>query len=354
MTRKQTAFTLIELLVVVAIIAILISILLPGLNSARKQARKVSCGANLKSIGQANYMYATENNEWTSGVPFGSGLGAMVTNESQWYTDKPDATVAFDWASPLFRYMNYSNRPWHRQVRMYETRLGVFRCVENDKVTTPWNSAARPGAFGLSADELNRTRVQVAQSYLTMWKMMLAGRKYQGRIAGYAGTTPIPYMVYAGTAASPGWETEAPDDYLPTLSKVGSNARKIFVMDGIRYVDSQTKEITYNPDLGSTLGSGSYAASGPVYINSIEYADRRSDGSYVPEAPAWSYRHAAGLNRGAMALFFDGHADFLTEKQSRRLVFSSPKGSRLVDAADLHPDARGEYTTRAGENIVAE
>ncbi|HEY4329058.1 MAG TPA: prepilin-type N-terminal cleavage/methylation domain-containing protein [Phycisphaerae bacterium] len=55
-------FTLIELLVVVAIIALLIAILLPSLGRARKQAKNVTCLANLKSDGTALYNYATQNN----------------------------------------------------------------------------------------------------------------------------------------------------------------------------------------------------------------------------------------------------------------------------------------------------
>jgi prepilin-type N-terminal cleavage/methylation domain-containing protein/prepilin-type processing-associated H-X9-DG protein len=57
---KREGFTLIELLVVVAIIALLISILLPSLSKAREQAKAAVCGSRLKSFGQASALYEGE------------------------------------------------------------------------------------------------------------------------------------------------------------------------------------------------------------------------------------------------------------------------------------------------------
>ncbi len=60
---RPLGFTLIELLVVVAIIALLISILLPSLSKARAQARTTLCGTRLTQIAKAFILYAGDYDE---------------------------------------------------------------------------------------------------------------------------------------------------------------------------------------------------------------------------------------------------------------------------------------------------
>jgi prepilin-type processing-associated H-X9-DG protein len=75
--RSRMAFTLVELLVVIGIIALLISILLPTLGRARESANSVKCMANLHSMGEALYIYASD---YQGSLPIGQIInGSTIT-----------------------------------------------------------------------------------------------------------------------------------------------------------------------------------------------------------------------------------------------------------------------------------
>ena len=100
--RRQTGFTLIELLVVVAIIAVLISILLPSLQAAREQGKTTVCLANLRTFAQAANAYLMDDQDdlpWvlTSPYPVGDRDATWsLYTEFIWGGGIPDKRLA-DW-----------------------------------------------------------------------------------------------------------------------------------------------------------------------------------------------------------------------------------------------------------------
>ncbi|HTL56419.1 MAG TPA: prepilin-type N-terminal cleavage/methylation domain-containing protein [Candidatus Limnocylindrales bacterium] len=97
--RNRRAFTLTELLVVIAVIAILAALLLPALSSGREKARRTACLSNLREIGVAVTLYASDNN---GSIPYGPKAGAF-TSPLDFYpsTGAPTSLISLNNGAPV-------------------------------------------------------------------------------------------------------------------------------------------------------------------------------------------------------------------------------------------------------------
>jgi prepilin-type N-terminal cleavage/methylation domain-containing protein/prepilin-type processing-associated H-X9-DG protein len=82
MRRNIRAFTLVELLVVIGIIAVLISILIPALNKARRVALTTQCMSNQRQLGTALVMY---QNEYRGFLPAMASNGPTPNSVNYWF-----------------------------------------------------------------------------------------------------------------------------------------------------------------------------------------------------------------------------------------------------------------------------
>lgn len=145
MLKRCKAFTLVELLVVIGIIALLISILLPALSSARRAAGAVKCGAALREIGNSFQLYSQEYKGYAPASRIYIDSGSYNINGF----DFTNAQAPF-WFDFLEKYVTKSKVGWSAgadaSASLQQLRSIFWACPAWDAYT----NAAGPAGFNVT------------------------------------------------------------------------------------------------------------------------------------------------------------------------------------------------------------
>lgn len=147
---RKRAFTLIELLVVVAVIALLISILLPALSGARERGKRIKCQSNLRTIGHSVQYYLQENGDRFPDAPFYGCLGYIGRCPYQGLlgTQTPESQ------RPMNRYFGVTDDPVpgsdpNDPQQAGRQRNDLFECPSDKGDAYPYPYFSLPGKFFL-------------------------------------------------------------------------------------------------------------------------------------------------------------------------------------------------------------
>jgi len=131
--QGRRAFTLIELLVVVAIIALLISILLPSLSKARAQARTALCLVRIGQLGRSFLLYADDYDEV---YPFVSTLHGDIYDANEAWLGEPNDLTAVTHARQE-DWPDWVDIPRSGILFSYAVFEESYRCPDFERVSDP-------------------------------------------------------------------------------------------------------------------------------------------------------------------------------------------------------------------------
>lgn len=295
---RRRGFTLIELLVVVAVIALLVSILLPSLSKARELARQSVCLSHMRGAGEALHMYATEQDGWmpgpnTSGLHLTVDYGSYSPNDS---TSPSEPVQNMDWISPLLG--DSLGLPSSRRDRLVRILNHKMNCPTNRiRYSFQYAPSGTGDSFNIDPSEVTYSSYSAALGFHAVGDGAMTDQRNAIRL----------HSQVSG-------RRHLPNSYVPRLERVGRAASKVFAMEGARYVNND-REVSFNDFLRQIAG-GNFMLYGPMApLNGDPFQIQFSGGEwgFAPKAYRFALRHDGRMN----CAYFDGHAAPMTDTQAR-------------------------------------